>query len=415
MSSFTTADFEYMRRAITLAQKGIYTTDPNPRVGCVVVKNNEIIGEGWHQKAGEPHAEVNALNSCNTPHESTVYVTLEPCSHFGRTPPCADRLIEAKVSRVVIAMQDPNPQVAGNGIKKLEDAGIQVEVGLLQAEAEALNPGFIKRMQTGLPFIRCKMAMSLDGRTAMASGESKWITGEQAREDVHRMRARSSAIITGIGSILHDDPQMNARLEEEPSAGKEVSADKMQDISVKQPLRVVVDPKLQIAETARIFCEGLNSNPNTTCCYSHDTLRHSREGGNLENHVAIFADGAVIRASQDKVKRLESKGAKVIAAKMLDSEKADLSWVVKYLGDEGINELMVEAGAKLSGAFLQAGLIDELIVYMAPHIMGSDAKGLFALPGLEKMADKIELDIQDIRAVGKDWRIVCKVANCSQE
>ena len=387
MSSFTTADFEYMRRAITLAQKGIYTTDPNPRVGCVVVNEvkgqTEIIGEGWHQKAGEAHAEVNALNSCNTPHESTVYVTLEPCSHFGRTPPCVDRLIEAKVGRVVIAMQDPNPQVAGTGIKKLEDVGIQVEVGLMQAEAEALNPGFIKRMQTGLPFVRCKMAMSLDGKTAMASGESKWITGEQAREDVHRMRARSSAIITGIGSITHDDPQMNARLEE---------TGLLANREIKQPLRVVVDPRLQISETARIF-----------------------GGVTGENQVLVFASAEAMNADGQKVKQLEQQGAQLVDAKMLDADRVDLNWVVKHLGDAGINELMVEAGAKLSGAFLQAGLIDELIVYMAPHIMGSDAKGLFALPGLEKMADKIELDIQDIRAVGKDWRIVCKVANCSQE
>ncbi len=395
MSSFTTADFEYMRKAITLAQKGIYTTDPNPRVGCVVVKDEEIIGEGWHQKAGEPHAEVNALLSCCKSAEdlcseiaegSTVYVTLEPCSHFGRTPPCADRLVEAKVKRVVIAMQDPNPQVAGNGIKKLEDAGIQVEVGLMQQEAEQLNPGFIKRMQTGLPFVRCKMAMSLDGRTAMASGESKWITADEAREDVHRLRARSSAIITGIGSILHDDPQMNARLKEEHSAGKK------QD--VKQPLRVVIDPNLQIVETARIFGDDLN--------------RHSREGGNPEKEVVILSCEKVITTNAEKVKLLEQKGAKVVSAKMLDSEKMDLQWVVECLGSEGVNELMVEAGSILSGAFLQAGLIDELLVYMAPHIMGSAAKGLFDLPGLDKMADKVELDIMDIRAVGKDWRIVAK-------
>ncbi len=382
MSSFTSADFKYMRKAITLAQNGIYTTDPNPRVGCVIVKDDKIIGEGWHQTAGQAHAEVNALQNCNqSPKSSTTYVTLEPCSHYGRTPPCTDRLIEAGVARVVIAMQDPNPQVAGRGIEKLKAAGIKVEVGLMQQEAEALNPGFIKRMVGAKPFVRCKMAMSLDGRTAMASGESKWITAADARADVHRMRARSSAIITGIGSILHDDPQMNARIEDKPLAGKDKeqpSAGKGE--KVKQPLRVVLDSDLQIPVAARIF--------------------------DLCGEAVIFASSEAIVAKADKVKQLENVGAKIVAAEH-EAEFIDLHWLIEYLAAADINEVMVEAGSTLSGAFLQAGLIDELIVYMAPHIMGNSAKGLFNLPGLDKMADKINLDIKDITAVGCDWRITC--------
>lgn len=378
MSSFTSTDFKYMRKAITLAQNGIYTTDPNPRVGCVIVKDDKIIGEGWHQIAGQAHAEVNALQNCiQSPKDSTAYVTLEPCSHYGRTPPCVDRLIEADVARVVIAMQDPNPQVAGQGVEKLKTAGIDVAVGLMQQEAQALNPGFIQRMSSGRPFVRCKMAMSLDGRTAMASGESKWITGESARADVHRMRARSSAIITGIGSILHDDPQMNARIK---------------DVDVKQPLRIVLDSDLQISTTARIFDSNIH--------------RHSRAGGNLIDSVVIFAGSEAIEVNAEKVKQLEEIGAKVVAAEH-DAELIDLHWLLEYLGADDINELMVEAGSTLSGAFLQAGLVDELIIYMAPHIMGDSAKGLFNLPGLDKMADKIELDIKDITAVGCDWRITC--------
>ncbi len=374
MSSFTSADFKYMRKAITLAQNGIYTTDPNPRVGCVIVKDDKIIGEGWHQIAGQAHAEVNALQNCiQSPKDSTAYVTLEPCSHYGRTPPCVDRLIQADVVRVVVAMQDPNPQVAGQGVEKLKAAGIEVVVGLMQQEAELLNPGFIKRMASGKPYVRCKMAMSLDGRTAMASGESKWITAEDARADVHHLRARSAAIITGIGSIQHDDPQMNARIE---------------DVEVKQPLRLVLDPKFQMSTDAKIF--------------------------GLAGEVMIFASREAIDANAQKDKQLEQAGAIVVAAELKDADKIDLDWLLSFLGSIDVNELLVEAGATLSGAFLQAGLIDELVVYMAPHIMGSSAKGLFNLPGLDKMADKIELDIKDITAVGCDWRIVCRPKGKSQ-
>ncbi len=367
MSSFTSADYKYMRKAITLAQNGIYTTDPNPRVGCVIVKDEQIIGEGWHQTAGQAHAEVNAIQNCiQSPKGATAYVTLEPCSHYGRTPPCTDRLIEADVALVVIAMQDPNPQVAGRGIKKLKAAGIDVVVGLMQREAEDLNPGFIKRMVSGKPFVRCKMAMSLDGRTAMASGESKWITAADARTDVHLMRARSSAIITGIGSILHDDSQMNARTE---------------DVDVKQPLRAVLDSDLQIPVAARIF---------DSC-----------------GEAIVFAGSEAIVEKAEKVKHLEKNGVKVVAAEH-EAEFIDLHWLLEYLAAADINEVMVEAGSTLSGAFLQVGLVDELVVYMAPHIMGNSAKGLFNLPGLDKMVDKINLDIKDITAVGCDWRITCR-------
>ena len=355
-----------MARAIQLAKKGQYTTHPNPRVGCVIVKNNKTIGEGFHQRAGYPHAEINAIHAATESlQNATAYVTLEPCSHTGKTPPCVDALIESGISRVVIAMQDPNPQVAGKGIKKLREAGIDVEIEVLETESRALNPGFIKRMEQGLPWVRVKLAMSLDGRTAMASGESQWITGEPARADVQRLRASADAVLTGSGTAITDDPSLNVRLTED-ELGIEGH--------VHQPLRVVLDSQLRLPLEAKML--------------------------SLDGETLIYSCADKLQ----RTKQLESAGARI---EILESNSKQLSLeaVLKDLAKKHINEVHVEAGATLCGALLQQQYVDELVIYMAPSIMGSDACGLLELPGLDQMKDKINLNIQDIRAVGDDWRI----------
>lgn len=365
MREFSSEDRQYMLRALQVAERGLYTTMPNPRVGCVIVKDGKIIGEAWHRKAGEPHAEVLALEQAAAhARGATVYVTLEPCCHHGRTPPCSQALIDAGVAEVVVAMEDPNPMVAGRGIQMLRDAGIAVQWGLMQDQAEALNPGFIQRMREGRPFLRAKLAMSLDGRTAMASGESKWITGMDARTDVHRLRARSCAIMTGIGTVLADDPSLTVRLEDEEQQ--------------RQPLRVVLDPHLSMSANAKML-----SLPGRTLI------------------ATAIDDEPELRAA------LEAKGAEVIC--LPAGENIDLYGLMKHLASMGINEILLETGAVLSGSVLRSGLIDELVVYMAPKLMGSNARGLFHTPGLIEMADAVELEIQDIRAVGRDWRITSRI------
>lgn len=362
-------DHDYMAQALRLAEHGLFTTDPNPRVGCLVTANGAVAGEGWHERAGEPHAEINALRQAGeAARGATVYVTLEPCCHHGRTPPCTDALIGAGVRRVVVAMQDPNPLVAGQGVQTLQQAGIEVTVGVLAAQAAMLNPGFVKRMQTGLPWVRCKLAMSLDGRTALASGESRWITGAAARRDVHRLRARASAILSGVDTVLADDPSLNVRLDGEDAAG------------VQQPLRVVLDSRLRMPPNAKLL--GL---PGETLVLTGST------------------DAAGANA-------LVGRGATVVCLP-LAGERLDLRAVLQYLGEQEINEVHVEAGATLCGALLAAGLIDELVVYLAPHLLGDAAHGLFALPGLDQMDQRIALSIADIRAVGDDWRITATPAD----
>jgi diaminohydroxyphosphoribosylaminopyrimidine deaminase/5-amino-6-(5-phosphoribosylamino)uracil reductase len=367
-NNLAASDIKYMARAIQLAQRGLYTTDPNPRVGCVLVKDDQIIGQGWHERAGEAHAEINALKSAgDQARGSTAYVTLEPCCHHGKTPPCSDALIKAGISRVVVAMQDPNPSVAGQGIQQLKDAGIAVSTGILESDAEALNPGFIMRMRNGRPYVRCKLAMSLDGRTAMSSGESKWITSAQARQDVHRIRARSSAIVTGIGTVLADDPSLNVRLPD---------TEALEDYI--HPVRVILDPHLSMSADAKMF-----SLPGRTIIFSATR--------DEEQEQALQQAGAEIIYQQD------------------ENGFIDLPEMLRCLAGEQVNEVLLETGATLSGAMLKAGLIDELKVYMAPHLMGNNARGLFNLPGFERMDQRIELDISDIRAVGKDWCITAKV------
>jgi len=362
MTDFSTDDYTWMARALRLAERGLYTTDPNPRVGCVIVRDGNIVGTGWHARTGEPHAEIHALQAAGErARGATVYVSLEPCCHHGKTPPCSDALIQAGVTRVVAAMQDPNRKVAGQGLQQLQAAGIAVQSGLLEDEARRLNPGFIKRMRTGRPYVRNKLAMSLDGRTAMASGESKWITSEAARQDVHRLRARSSAVVTGVGTILADDPSLNVRLE-----GFE-----------RQPMRVVVDTHLSMPDTARMI-----KLPGRTL-----VMTCSDDAGAKE--------------------RLEQAGAEVIVMPFCGNA-VDMEGVLDTLGQLEVNEVLVETGATLSGAMLRQGLIDEMVIYLAPILMGDMARSLFHLPGIETMADRIALDILDIRAVGNDWRITAK-------
>ena len=361
--TFSADDHGFMARALELAARGLYTTDPNPRVGSVIVRDGVVVGEGWHVSAGEPHAEIHALRAAGERASgATVYVTLEPCCHHGRTPPCTDALIAAGVARVIAAMPDPNPRVAGGGLRILAAQGITVGEGLLAAQAAALNPGFIKRMQTGRPYVRCKLAMSLDGRTAMASGQSRWITSEPARLDVQRLRARSSAVMTGVGTVLADDPSLTVRL----------------DDVARQPLRVVIDTHLSMPSGSRML--GL---PGRTV-----VLTSTRD--------------------EDLTEALRAAGADVMA--LNEDGAVDLVAVMDYLGQQAINEVLVETGATLSGALLQAGLVDELVIYMAPKLMGDGARGLFRLPGLERMDQAIGLEIQDLRAVGADWRITAKVS-----
>ena len=368
-------DRQLMARAIQLAERGLYTTGPNPRVGCVLARDGVIVGEGWHVRAGEGHAEVNALRQAGEQARgATAYVTLEPCSHFGKTPPCAEALVNAGVSRVVAAMQDPNPQVAGQGLQRLRDAGIEVVSGVLEGEAQQLNPGFIKRMQQGLPWTRLKLAMSLDGRTAMASGESQWITGPHARADVQRLRARSGAVISGADSVLLDDSALTVRAAElglEPELAQIVAA--------QQPLRVLIDGRLRVPLTQRLFRE---SGPVLVVC--NDTRQRQSD------YQASQAELLAIPGSNGRVELLQ---------------------LLEELARRGCNEVLVESGAVLAGAFWQAGLIDELVVYMAPRLLGSNARPLLELP-FDNMAQAMDVQITDMRAVGNDWRISARPLSC---
>ncbi|WP_417528162.1 bifunctional diaminohydroxyphosphoribosylaminopyrimidine deaminase/5-amino-6-(5-phosphoribosylamino)uracil reductase RibD [Marinomonas shanghaiensis] len=366
-----TYNHEYwMAKAIQLAKKGRYTTHPNPRVGCVLVKDQQIIGQGFHVKAGEGHAEVNAL--ADAKHDAvgaTAYVTLEPCSHQGKTPPCADALIKAGVARVVYGMQDPNPEVSGNGLAKLKKAGIEITGPVLEAECEALNPGFLKRMREGLPYVRVKLAMSMDGRTAMESGESQWITDSAARLDVQRLRAQSDAIVTGIGSVLADNPSMTVRIDN--------NEQEVDPKNVRQPIRVIMDTALSILPEAKILYP------------THQAWVFSVEDEVEEEHLEV----------------LTQKGVTVRFVPRGEDGRLDLLDAMEQLADAGINEVLVEAGAELAGGFLAAGLIDEIIVYMAPKLLGSSARPLFKLP-LDTMDEAVDLTLKSVRQVGQDVRLV---------
>jgi diaminohydroxyphosphoribosylaminopyrimidine deaminase / 5-amino-6-(5-phosphoribosylamino)uracil reductase len=363
-------DAQFMAQAIQLARKGLYTTDPNPRVGCVLVKDGKIIGEGWHKRAGQPHAEIEALNNATESTEgATAYVTLEPCSHHGRTPPCCETLVNAGIKRVVAAMQDPNPKVSGNGFAYLKAVGIEVTYGVLEEDARLLNRGFIKRMTEGKPFVRSKLAMSLDGRTAMASGESQWITSPESRADVHKLRAESSAILTGINTVLADDPSLTARIEQE----------------VAQPIRVVLDSNLQMPLTAKILT--LPGRTLILTCNNHNAVRPE------------LVEGRLIE--------LQNAGAEVYQLPEIQG-RVDLTEVIKFLAGQEFNEVLVEAGAVLNGALLAENLVDEWVIYMAPKILGDQGRGLFHLPGLDKLADCIAVNLQGIRLIGSNVKFTLK-------
>ncbi|MGR9105598.1 MAG: bifunctional diaminohydroxyphosphoribosylaminopyrimidine deaminase/5-amino-6-(5-phosphoribosylamino)uracil reductase RibD [Gammaproteobacteria bacterium] len=358
-----------MVRALQLARRGLLTADPNPCVGSVVVKDGRVVGEGWHHRAGGAHAEVEALEMAGEAAQgATVYVTLEPCCHYGKTPPCTEKLIRSGVKRVVAAMEDPNPRVAGQGFKALFEAGIETRLGVLEQAARDLNPGFCRRMRTGRPYVVSKLAMSLDGRTALASGESQWITGESARRDVHWLRARSSAVLTGIATVLADDPLLNARTG-------------LPDDEVVQPLRVVLDSHLRMPPNARIAREGSPPLVLTIC------------------------------SERSKIVALEEAGFCVARVAGNERGRLDLFAVMEYLGGIGVNQLMIEAGPTLNGALLAAGLVDEWVVYQAPCILGQTARGLVNVPDLTTMAERYRLKLLDVRAIGEDLRCRYRVEN----
>jgi diaminohydroxyphosphoribosylaminopyrimidine deaminase/5-amino-6-(5-phosphoribosylamino)uracil reductase len=363
-----TLDAFYMARALELARKGVYSTHPNPRVGCVIVRDGVVVGEGWHVRAGEPHAEVHALRHAGEKARgATAYVTLEPCSHHGRTPPCADALLEAGVSRVVAAMQDPNPDVGGRGLLRLMNAGVSVQSGVLQSEARAINKGFLKRMEHGLPYVRVKMAMSLDGRTSMASGESKWITGPDARSAVQRLRAQSSVVLTGADTVLADDARLTVRPDE-----LGLSAELTALAVTRPPLRVLIDGRLRVPLDAPFFKAG--SALVVTCAAASARERYHAEG--------------------HEMLALPSSGGHV-----------DLRKLLVELAARGANDVLVEAGPKLAGAFTRMGLVDEFQIFVAGKFMGSSARPLLDLP-LAQMNEAFELNIIEMRAVGNDWRVI---------
>lgn len=361
--SATADDYRWMARALELAERGLFTTTPNPRVGCVIVRDGRCVGEGWHVRAGEPHAEVHALAMAGeAARGATAYVTLEPCSHHGRTPPCAEALVRAGVGRVVAAMEDPNPLVAGRGLARLREAGIATLSGVLEAEARELNLGFVSRMTRGRPWLRLKAAATLDGKTALENGVSQWITGDDARRDAHRWRARSCAVLTGIGTVRDDDPQLNVRA---------IPTD-------RQPLRIVVDARLDTPLNAKLL-----------------------DGG------PVLIAGAIDDPA--RIAALRHRGADVV---ILPNQggKVDLPALLAELGRRGINEVLAESGFKLNGSLLREGCVDELILYLAPVLVGDAARGLFNLPALESLADKRRLAFRDVRLVGGDLRIVARPA-----
>jgi diaminohydroxyphosphoribosylaminopyrimidine deaminase/5-amino-6-(5-phosphoribosylamino)uracil reductase len=359
--SFSAVDHGIMGRALQLAERGLRTTSPNPRVGCVLVRDGWIVGEGWHERAGEPHAEIHALRAAGSrARGATAYVTLEPCSHSGRTPPCAEALIAAGVKRVVAAMIDPNPLVAGRGLAVLQAAGIETCCGLMENEARELNIGFVSRMTRGRPWLRLKAAASLDGKTALNNSLSQWLTGSPARSDGQRFRARACAILTGIGTVCADDPQLTVRDLE----------------NSRQPLRVVVDSQLEIPLTARVLQGGA-----------------SLVVGAVEDAKKI----ALLRSSGNSVEILPNAAGKV-----------DLRALLELLAQRGINEVHAEAGFKLNGSLLREGLVDELLLYLAPCLLGDKASGLFNLPELTSLDGRHALEIRDLRQVGEDIRLIAR-------
>jgi diaminohydroxyphosphoribosylaminopyrimidine deaminase/5-amino-6-(5-phosphoribosylamino)uracil reductase len=358
---FSADDHRYMARALELARRGLHTACPNPRVGCVIVREGRVVGEGWHERAGAAHAEVGALAQAGArARGASTYVSLEPCAHHGRTAPCVDALGSAGIQRVIAAMRDPNPLVSGKGIARLEQQSIAVETGLLEDEARELNVGFVSRMTRGRPWVRMKLAASIDGKTALANGQSRWITGEAARRDGHQWRARSCAVLTGIGTVRDDDPLLTVR---------EVA-------TTRQPLRVVVDSRLEIPLDARML-----------------------DGG------AVLV--AAAHEDRGKIAALKAKGAEVVVMPNR-AGKVELRGLFEELGKREINEVHVEAGYKLNGSLLEERLVDELVLYLAPHLIGDTARGMFHVPELTDLAGRRPLQIRDLRMVGADIRVLAR-------
>lgn len=369
-------DEVYLARAFELARRGRFTTAPNPNVGCVIVRDGRIVGEGYHQRAGYAHAEVHALRQVgNASRGATAYVTLEPCSHHGRTPPCADALIDAGVSRVVAAMPDPNPQVAGRGFYRLQEAGIEVRHSLMLPDAEAVNPGFLKRMRTGFPWVRLKLAASLDGRTAMASGESQWITSAEARRDVQRWRAESDAILSTAATVLADDPALTVRWSSLPEDVQALCHEEW----LRQPVRVIIDSAKRVTPSHRVA-----------------------QGEGLTWLARFARDDLMWPSSVEQLLLPAGEGA--------NAAHLDLVALMMQLGRRQINSLWVEAGAGLAGALLGAALVDELILYQAPKLLGADARPLCLLPGLERLGEALGFTLLDVRQVGPDLRLCLKPA-----
>ena len=369
MNKFSLQDHQFMQRAIYLAKRGHYTTSPNPRVGCVIVLNGEVVGEGFHEISGQGHAEVHALKQAGAKAKgATAYVTLEPCSHFGLTPPCAEALIKAQVGHVIAAMVDPNPQVSGRGLERLKSAGITTKFGLLEQDARDLNPGFIRLMTTKLPYVRCKLAASLDGKTAMASGESQWITSAHAREDVQRLRAQSCGVICGADSVIFDDAKMTVRW----SALGELK-NSYEKSKVRQPIRIVIDSKNRLTPDLAIFKTASKIILIRTSIENEQTWPHFVE--------------------------------QVVISKAKDSEQISLKHLLIYLAQQGLNDILIESGAKLAGAFMSENLVDELILYQAPKLIGSEGKSLVDIPAILQLSEAKDLNITDISMVGKDIRI----------
>jgi len=374
MTHFEEPDRRAMRRALELAARGLESTHPNPRVGCVIVSSGQVVGEGWHERPGEPHAEVLALRAAGAAAAgATAYVTLEPCSHHGRTPPCVDALIAARIERVVFAVQDPNPRVNGRGAERLRAAGIAVDSGLMEREALELNAGFLKRMRTGLPWVRVKLAMSLDGRTALASGVSKWLTGERAREDVQRWRAQSSAIVTGVGTVLADDPRLDARV---PSARP------------RPPMKVVLDAALRTPPAARLLATA----------------------GEVWIFTASADDArrAALEARGARIERVRTREAAASGAEAPGGARLDLRQVLARLGEAEVNEVLVESGATLAGELVRTGLVDELLIYVAPLLLGPQARPLLELPPLADLGGAVRFSLLEAERLGEDVRLTLR-------
>lgn len=369
MNDFSLADHKFMQRAISLAKRGHFTTSPNPRVGCVIVRNEEVVGEGFHQKAGQGHAEVHALKQAGIKAKgATAYVTLEPCSHYGLTPPCAEALIKAQVAHVIAAMVDPNPKVSGRGLELLNAAGITTQFGLLEQDARALNPGFIQLMTTKLPYVRCKLAASLDGKTAMASGESQWITSAEARTDVQRLRAQSCAVICGADSVIFDDAKMTVRWHDLGELKNSYA-----EADVRQPVRIIIDGKNRLTPDLAIF----QSESKILL------IRHTIENDHAWPHFV----------EQVQIDKAEN------------SEYINLTLLLRYLAKQGLNDVLIESGSQLTGAFVSQNLVNELILYQAPKLIGHDGRGLVNMPTVLQLDEAKNLEIQDMRMIGKDIRL----------